>query len=69
MHASPGDRIVIGSQRVGTPERQCDVLECRGSDGGPPYVVRWRDDGHEGLYFPGPGAVVQPAERTGPGVA
>jgi len=26
-----------------------------GHDGEPPYLVRW-DDGHEGLFFPGPDA-------------
>lgn len=28
-------------------------------DGGPPYIVRF-DDGHTGLVFPGPDAVVVP---------
>jgi len=28
------------------------VIEVRGEDGAPPYLVRY-DDGHEGLVFPG----------------
>jgi len=25
----------------------------------PPYQVRWTEDGHEGLFFPGPDALVE----------
>jgi Domain of unknown function (DUF1918) len=35
------------------------VVEVRGDDGQPPYVVQW-DDGHEGLCYPGPDAHVAP---------
>jgi hypothetical protein len=31
----------------------------RGERGTPPYLVRWLDDGHEGLFFPGPGAALR----------
>ena len=48
-----GDRIVIVGHRVGEHERDGEILEVRGPDGAPPYVVRWGDDGHEGLFFPG----------------
>ena len=41
------------------PDRDCEALEVKGSDGGSPYVVRWGDDGHEALFFPGPDATVQ----------
>jgi Domain of unknown function (DUF1918) len=34
------------------------ILEVRGADGEPPYVVRWAEDGHEGLFFPGTDASV-----------
>jgi len=59
MHASVGDRIVIRGHHVGEPNRDCEVLEVRGADGGSPYVVRWADDGHEALFFPGPDATVE----------
>jgi hypothetical protein len=36
----------------------------RGSDGRPPYLVRWSDDGHVGLIFPGPDAAVEHFERA-----
>ena len=57
MHANVGDRLVVESARVDSPRREGEVLEVRGADGGPPYVVKW-SDGHEGLMFPGPDAHV-----------
>lgn len=59
MQVSQGDRIIIRGHRVGEPDRDCEVLEVRGSDGGPPYLVQWVDSGHETLFFPGSDAVVQ----------
>ena len=59
MHAKVGDRIVIKGHRVGEPERDCEVLEVRGPDGGAPFLVRWGDTGHEALLFPGSDAFVQ----------
>jgi len=54
MQAKVGDRIVIKGHRVGEADRDCLVLEVHGPDGGPPFVVRWGDSGHESLFFPGP---------------
>ena len=34
------------------------MLEVRGKDGQPPYLVRWAD-GHTGLMYPGPGSVLR----------
>jgi hypothetical protein len=65
MKATKGDRIIIRGHRVGEPDRDCEVLEVRGDDGGPPYVVRWGDSGHETLFFPGSDAVVQHFEHVG----
>ena len=48
MHAHVGDRLVIEGGKVDAPRRIGEVVEVRGPDGGPPYVVKW-DDGHEGL--------------------
>jgi Domain of unknown function (DUF1918) len=63
VHASVGDRIVICGHRVGEPERDCEVIEVRGENEGPPYLVRWEDNGHEGLFFPGSDASVQHFEH------
>jgi hypothetical protein len=59
MKASVGDRLVIRGHRVGEPDRDAEVVEVRGDDGGAPYLVRWSDDGHESLVFPGSDAYVQ----------
>ena len=58
MKAAVGDRLVINATHVDGPVRDGEVIEVRGEDGEPPYVVRW-SDGHEGLVFPGPGTVVR----------
>lgn len=65
MHAQPGDRIVIRSHTVGGPVRDAEVLEVEHEDGSPPYRVRWSDNGHEGLFFPGADAYV---DHVGPDV-
>jgi Domain of unknown function (DUF1918) len=58
MKAAPGDRLVVNSTHVGEHARDGEILEVHGSEGGPPYLVRWSDDGHESLVFPGPDAHV-----------
>jgi hypothetical protein len=62
MRANVGDRLVVESNSDSSHRREAEVVEVRGADGAPPYVVRW-SDGHEGLVFPGPDAhvVEQPA--------
>lgn len=57
MKANVGDQLVTESNKVDAPRGQAEILEVRGADGAPPYVVRWAD-GHEGLVFPGPDAHV-----------
>lgn len=44
---------------VGERDRRGEIIEVHGADGGPPYIVRF-DDGHTGLVFPGPDAVIEP---------
>ncbi|WGX97530.1 DUF1918 domain-containing protein [Nocardioides sp. L-11A] len=61
MHARVGDRLVVEGRTVSMHRREAEVLEVRGPDGGPPYLVRW-EDGHESLAFPGPDAHVVPAQ-------
>jgi hypothetical protein len=66
MKASPGDRIIIKGHRLGEPDRDGEVLEARGPDGEPPFVVRWGDTGHEALFFPGSDATVQHFDHSAP---
>lgn len=58
MHARAGDRIILAAERLDLPTRSGRVTEARGPDHGPPFLVAW-DDGHTGLLFPGPGAILQ----------
>jgi hypothetical protein len=64
MRVSVGDRIIIRACHTGDPTRDCEVLEVRGSDGEPPYVVRWGDSGHEAILYPGSDAIVQHFEHA-----
>ncbi len=59
MHANVGDVLVIGGHRVGQTIRRGEIIEVRGADGGPPYMVRWGDDGRSTLLFPGPDCLVE----------
>lgn len=59
MRAVKGDRLVVKGHRVGEHDRGALILGVQGESGGPPYLVRWEDDGHEGLFFPGPDATVE----------
>jgi hypothetical protein len=69
VYASVGDRLVVHGLHVDDPERDGEILEVRGENGAPPYVVRWSDTGHEAFVFPGPDATVHHAEHrsNGPG--
>jgi hypothetical protein len=58
MQATVGDRIIVRSVHVGEHDRDGEVLEVRGENGKPPYLVRWSDTGHDGLFFPGPETVI-----------
>ena len=51
MKAAAGDVLRIRGHRIGEPDRDAEIVEVRGDDGGPPFLVRW-EDGHEGLMFP-----------------
>ena len=62
MRAIVGDRIIVHGRRVGEPGRDGEILEVRGDQGGPPYLVRWSTDGRESLFFPGSDAVVHHIE-------
>jgi len=58
MQATVGDRLHVHSNTVGDPERVAEIIEVRGENGAPPYVVRY-PDGRQTLIFPGPDSVVE----------
>lgn len=63
LRAAPGDRLVIRGHHLGEPDRDAEILETLGENGGPPFRVRWSDTGREGLLFPGTDAVVDHIAR------
>jgi hypothetical protein len=64
MLASVGDHIVIRGRHGQDPTRDCEILEVRGGDGAPPYVVRWSDTGREAILYPGADAEVAPFDQV-----
>ncbi len=68
MKAAVGDQLIVHGVHVDDAAREGEILEVHGADGGPPYVVRWSDNGHETLFFPGPDATVHHFAHDGPTV-
>jgi hypothetical protein len=58
MQAKVGDRLHVHGRSVGIPDQLSVIIEVRGTDGAPPYLVR-HPDGHEALVFPGADALVE----------
>ena len=63
MYAEPGDWLVTEARSLSRHARQALILAVRSADGGPPYLVRWADNGHEGLVVPGPDSRVVSASE------
>jgi hypothetical protein len=59
MKAHTGDKLIISGHELGRPRRVGRIEEVRGDDGGPPYRVRWREDDHVTLLFPGPDCTIE----------
>ena len=60
MKATVGDRLLVESSSSEKHRQEGEIIEVQGTDGQPPFVVRW-PDGHESLCFPGPDARVVPS--------
>ena len=60
MRATVGDRLHVHAAHVGEMDRTGEIIEVKGPSGTPPYLVRFAD-GHQGLVFPGPDAVIERA--------
>jgi len=65
LRAFKGDRLVVRGHRYDEPDRDAEVLEVHGTDGRPPYLVRWADTGHVALFFPPAEAIVQHFAKEG----
>ncbi|WP_157001686.1 DUF1918 domain-containing protein [Agromyces laixinhei] len=64
MHATVGERLIIHGKQVGQAARRGEILEVRGDEGGPPYLVRF-DDGHETLLYPGADCEIEGEQPAG----
>jgi Domain of unknown function (DUF1918) len=64
MQAMVGDRLHVHGKTVGEHDRMGEIIEVRGRQGAPPYLVRF-EDGHTGLVYPGADAVIEPADQRG----
>jgi uncharacterized protein DUF1918 len=58
LTVEPGDRLVVHGHHLGERQRDAEILEVRGADGGAPFLVRWADTGQETLVYPGSDASV-----------
>lgn len=56
---APGDRLVVRAHHQGQAERDAEILEVMGGELRPHYRVRWQDDGHESIVYPGEDVFVQ----------
>jgi Domain of unknown function (DUF1918) len=62
MKAKVGDQLVIDGTNLGESRRVGVVTGVAHPDGSPPYTVRWLNDDHESVVFPGPTARVEAAK-------
>ncbi|HEX3829132.1 MAG TPA: DUF1918 domain-containing protein [Sporichthyaceae bacterium] len=58
MRANPGDWLLIESATLNRQCRRGRIEDISGTDGAPPYRVRWADDDHVSVVVPGPDAHV-----------
>ena len=65
MKAEAGDELTVRGLHEGDGDRHGVIVEVRGPDGAPPYLVRWRD-GHESTFFPSSGTKVEHQRRHMP---
>ena len=64
MDAAVGDHLMVRSHHVGDKPREAEILEVHGAEGAPPYLVRWLDDNHQGLFFPGSDVMVEHRQQA-----
>ncbi|MEU5086780.1 DUF1918 domain-containing protein [Streptomyces sp. NPDC021356] len=62
MRAAKGDQLVQHGRVVGQHDQVSEVVEVMGSEGSPPYRVRF-PDGHEAVMSPGPDCQVRRHEK------
>lgn len=63
MKAAIGDRVHTHGVTSSRDEHTGEIVQVRGADGRPPYLVRF-PNGEERLIYPGPHTVVEPRESA-----
>src|SRR5580658_9219111 len=63
MQAETGDGLTVQGRRQGDEARHGVIVEVHGAAGAPPYLVRW-EDGHESVFFPATGTMVEHHPRA-----
>ena len=63
MQAETGDGLTVQGRRQGDEARHGVIVEVHGESGAPPYLVRW-EDGHESVFFPTSGTMVEHHPRA-----
>ena len=53
MRAEVGDGIVVDAVHTGDAPREGEILEILNTGDVLHYRVRWDDDGHEAIFYPG----------------
>lgn len=61
MNAEVGNWLVVHGRNLDDRAREGLVVEVPHADGSPPYLVRWLDDDHVSMVFPGPDATLSPS--------
>jgi hypothetical protein len=58
MRATVGDQLVTHGRIVGQHDKVAEITEVMGTEGTPPYRVRFQD-GHEAVMSPGPDSEIR----------
>lgn len=61
MHAAQGDQVILRGKTVEAPDRHGEIVEVRGLNGAPPYLVRF-SEGHESVLYPGTDFMIEHIE-------
>ncbi|MDQ1515468.1 MAG: hypothetical protein QOE80_1298, partial [Actinomycetota bacterium] len=63
MQGRVADRLTVPGAKPGAAPRTGEILEVVAGHGPDRYRVRWRD-GHESLFSPGPGTIIDARPRV-----
>jgi hypothetical protein len=63
MHAKAGDWLIVETTTTDRHHLRGRIEEVLSKSGEPPYRVRWTNDDHLSVVFPGPDARVVTAEE------